>query len=68
MCVFCVILIDSSVYIFLEERKLQELEAEGLLSVPPPECSRVVGSGGKRRLRRPISCISVKKFPSCKQS
>ena len=26
------------------------------------------GSGTKRRWRRPISCISVKKFPSCKQS
>jgi len=56
----------KSLGIISEERKLQELEGH-----EPADSSmsrRGGGSGTKRRWRRPISCISVKKFPSCKQS
>ncbi|XP_063229935.1 serine/threonine-protein kinase STK11 [Bacillus rossius redtenbacheri] len=55
-----------------EERKLQECNAH---EAATPAVSGRNGSarggsagGPKRRWRRPISCISVKKFPSCKQS
>ncbi|KAJ4439636.1 serine/threonine-protein kinase STK11 [Periplaneta americana] len=52
-----------------EERKLQELEAHGQAVTGDSSTGRRGGgSGNKRRWRRPISCISVKKFPSCKQS
>lgn len=46
-----------------EERKLQE--EQNALAV---ENDSRRGGGAKRRWRRPISCISVKKFPTCKQS
>ncbi|GLH06674.1 hypothetical protein R5R35_011899 [Gryllus longicercus] len=44
-----------------EERKLQEQQN----ALPGNDGRR---GGAKRRWRRPISCISVKKFPTCKQS
>jgi hypothetical protein len=51
-----------------EERRLQELEVHGQAITGGSMSRRGGGSGTKRRWRRPISCISVKKFPSCKQS
>ncbi|PNF32712.1 Serine/threonine-protein kinase STK11 [Cryptotermes secundus] len=52
-----------------EERKLQELEVHRQTVMGDGTMNRRGGgSGTKRRWRRPISCISVKKFPSCKQS
>nr|CAD7199232.1 unnamed protein product [Timema douglasi] len=50
-----------------EECKLQELDAHNSIVPIERRHSSIVG-GNKRRWRRPISCISVKKFPSCKQS
>lgn len=51
-----------------EERRLQELDVPGQAVTGGSMSRRGGGSGTKRRWRRPISCISVKKFPSCKQS
>nr|CAD7445054.1 unnamed protein product [Timema bartmani] len=50
-----------------EERELQELDAHTAIVPIERRHSSIVG-GTKPRWRRPISCISVKKFPSCKQS
>ncbi|XP_012255968.1 serine/threonine-protein kinase STK11 isoform X1 [Athalia rosae] len=52
-----------------EERKLQEMDRS--IGNQKDACNshmKQLGHQGKRRWRKPISCISVKKFPSCKPS